>query len=193
MIVSKNNETARVTSGFYQGYRLAGIWNKGVYVPFANEEEVLFSTVKGYIVLTDGESPGDGTPAFDGAKVSDAQLIAGLKRVISNYEVVGMKEPFEAEVIFNESDVPYTDNEDNEFPFGFFAIEKAALPEGKQIKAKTINPITNEIVDSNAYILTELNVVYDEGTADEKTIEYYVLCGNVNVSGEGLVLYPVVE
>ena len=191
MIVSKNNETARVVSGFYQGYRLAGIWNKGVYIPFTKEKK--FSTVKGYIVLTDGESPGDGTPVFDGASVSDAQLIAGLKKVISNYEVVEEEKPFEAEVVFNETDVPYTDNKDNEFPFPFFAIEKAALPEGEQIKAYIPDPINGGIALSSSYNITELSVTYNEGTADEKVIEYYVLYSSANVSGDGVILYPKKE
>ena len=191
MIVSKNNETARVVSGFYQGYRLAGIWNKGVYIPFTKEKK--FSTVKGYIVLTDGESPGDGTPVFDGASVSDAQLIAGLKKVISNYEVVEEEKPFEAEVVFNETDVPYTDNKDNEFPFPFFAIEKAALPEGEQIKAYIPDPINGGITLSSSYKITELSVTYNEGIADEKVIEYYVLYSSANVSGDGVILYPKKE
>jgi hypothetical protein len=191
MIVSKNNETARVVSGFYQGYRLAGIWNKGVYIPFTKEKK--FSTVKGYIVLTDGESPGDGTPVFDGSSVSDAQLIAGLKKVISNYEVVEEEKPFETEVVFNETDVPYTDNEDNEFPFPFFAIEKAALPEGEQIKAYIPDPINGGISLSSSYKITELSVTYNEGTADEKVIEYYVLYSSANVSGDGVILYPKKE
>lgn len=191
MIVSKNNETARVVSGFYQGYRLAGIWNKGVYIPFTKEKK--FSTVKGYIVLTDGESPGDGTPVFDGASVSDAQLIAGLKKVISNYEVVEEEKPFEAEVVFNETDVPYTDNKDNEFPFPFFAIEKAALPEGEQIKAYIPDPINGGIALSSSYKITELSVTYNEGTVGEKVIEYYVLYSSANVSGDGVILYPKKE
>lgn len=191
MIVSKNNETARVVSGFYQGYRLAGIWNKGIYIPFTKEKK--FSTVKGYIVLTDGESPGDGTPVFDGASVSDAQLIAGLKKVISNYKVVEEKKPFETEVVFNETDVPYTDNKDNEFPFPFFAIEKAALPEGEQIKAYIPDPINGGIALSSSYKIIELSVTYNEGTADEKVIEYYVLYSSANVSGDGVILYPKKE
>ena len=196
MIVSKNNESVRVVSGFYQGYGLAGIWNKGVYVPFTNEEEILFSTVKGYVVLTDGESPGDGAPVFDGATVSKVQLMAGLKNCILNYNIVEMEKPFEAEVVFNETEVPYTANEDNEFPFGFFAIEKAALPDGATIDnivTKTINPINNEIVESNAYEIGELSVKYNEGEPEEKTIEYYVIIGKANVSGQGIILYPTVE
>ena len=191
MIVSKNNETARVVSGFYQGYRLAGIWNKGVYIPFTKVEK--FSTVKGYIILTDGESPGDGAPVFDGSSVLDTQLIAGLKKVISNYEVVEEEKPFETEVVFNETDVPYTDNEDNEFPFPFFAIEKAALPEGEQIKAYIPDPINGGISLSSSYKITELSVTYNEGTADEKVIEYYVLYSSANVSGDGVILYPKKE
>lgn len=189
MIVSKNNETARVVSGFYQGYRLAGIWNKGTYIPFASNK-VLFSTVKGYIVLTDGESPGDGTPVFDGASVSDAQLIAGIKNVISNYQVEEMEKPFEAEVVFNESEVPYTENEDSEFPFPFFAIEKSALPEGEQIKPYIPDPIHGGIILASSYKVTELNVTYNEGTENEKTVEYYILYSSTNVSGDGVILYP---
>jgi hypothetical protein len=188
MIVSKNNETARVVSGFYQGYKLAGIWNKGVYIPFASEEENLFSTVKGYIVLTDGESPGYGTPVFDGIKATDEQLIAGVKNVISNYEVVKMKKPFEAEVVFNESDVPFTDNAENEFPFAFFAIEKAALPDGKNIVPKIINPVANEIVASSYYKVAELNVDYDG-----ETVEYYVVYNSANLAGDNQILYPTAE
>ena len=97
-----------------------------------------------------------------------------------NFEAVKMSSPFDIEVNYKESEVAYV-NEDVEYPFAFFAVEKTAVKDTEKVvpKVKSVDGVS--LVESTSYRVGEMTV---------NGVDYYVMYNTSNITGEENIFYP---
>ena len=167
MTLTKGGESFALSAGYFKGENLVGIWNKGVYIPFS----VDFLTIKGYVILMEDVVENS---------LTDEVLLNAVKANAQNFEAVKMSNPFDIEVNYKESEVAYV-NENVEYPFAFFAVEKTAVKDTEKVvpKVKSVDGVS--LVKSTSYRVGEMTV---------NGVDYYVMYNTSNITGEENIFYP---
>lgn len=167
MTLAKGGESFALSAGYFKGENLVGIWNKGVYIPFSAG----FLTIKGYVILMEDVVENS---------LTDEVILNAVKANAQNFEAVKMSNPFDIEVNYKESEVAYV-NEDVEYPFAFFAVEKAAVKDTEKVvpKVKSVDGVS--LVESTSYRVGEMTV---------NGVDYYVMYNTSNITGEENIFYP---
>lgn len=167
MTLAKGGESFALSAGYFKGENLVGIWNKGVYIPFS----VGFLTIKGYVILMEDVVENS---------LTDEVILNAVKANAQNFEAVKMSNPFDIEVNYKESEVAYV-NENVEYPFAFFAVEKAAVKDTEKVvpKVKSVDGVS--LVKSTSYRVGEMTV---------NGVDYYVMYNTSNITGEENIFYP---
>ncbi len=167
MTLTKGGESFALSAGYFKGENLVGIWNKGVYIPFS----VDFLTIKGYVILMEDVVENS---------LTDEVLLNAVKANAQNFEAVKMSNPFDIEVNYKESEVTYV-NENVEYPFAFFAVEKSAVKDTEKVvpKVKSVDGVS--LVESTSYRVGEMTV---------NGVDYYVMYNTSNITGEENIFYP---
>ena len=167
MTLTKGGESFALSAGYFKGENLVGIWNKGVYIPFSAG----FLTIKGYVILMQDVVENS---------LTDEVILNAVKANAQNFEAVKMRSPFDIEVNYKESEVAYV-NEDVEYPFAFFAVEKAAVKDTEKVvpKVKSVDGVS--LVESTSYRVGEMTV---------NGVDYYVMYNTSNITGEENIFYP---
>ena len=167
MTLTKGGESFALSAGYFKGENLVGIWNKGVYIPFS----VDFLTIKGYVILMEDVVENS---------LTDEVILNAVKANAQNFEAVKMSSPFDIEVNYKESEVAYV-NENVEYPFAFFAVEKSAVKDTEKVvpKVKSVDGVS--LVKSTSYRVGEMTV---------NGVDYYVMYNTSNITGEENIFYP---
>ena len=167
MTLAKGGESFALSTGYFKGENLVGIWNKGVYIPFSAG----FLTIKGYVILMEDVVENS---------LTDEVILNAVKANAQNFEAVKMSNPFDIEVNYKESEVAYV-NENVEYPFAFFAVEKAAVKDTEKVvpKVKSVDGVS--LVKSTSYRVGEMTV---------NGVDYYVMYNTSNITGEENIFYP---
>lgn len=167
MTLAKGGESFALSAGYFKGENLVGIWNKGVYIPFS----VDFLTIKGYVILMEDVVENS---------LTDEVILNAVKANAQNFEAIKMSNPFDIEVNYKESEVAYV-NENVEYPFAFFAVEKAAVKDTEKVvpKVKSVDGVS--LVKSTSYRVGEMTV---------NGVDYYVMYNTSNITGEENIFYP---
>ena len=167
MTLAKSGESFALSAGYFKGENLVGIWNKGVYIPFSAG----FLTIKGYVILMEDVVENS---------LTDEVILNAVKANAQNFEAVKMGSPFDIEVNYKESEVAYV-NENVEYPFAFFAVEKAAVKDTEKVvpKVKSVDGVS--LVESTSYRVGEMTV---------NGVDYYVMYNTSNITGEENIFYP---
>lgn len=167
MTLAKGGESFTLSAGYFKGENLVGIWNKGVYIPFS----VDFLTIKGYVILMEDVVENS---------LTDEVILNAVKANAQNFEAVKMSSPFDIEVNYKESEVAYV-NENVEYPFAFFAVEKSAVKDTEKVvpKVKSVDGVS--LVKSTSYRVGEMTV---------NGVDYYVMYNTSNITGEENIFYP---
>lgn len=167
MTLTKGGESFALSAGYFKGKNLVGIWNKGVYIPFSID----FLTIKGYVILMEDVVENS---------LTDEVILNAVKANAQNFEAVKMSNPFDIEVNYKESEVAYV-NENVEYPFAFFAVEKAAVKDTEKVvpKVKSVDGVS--LVKSTSYRVGEMTV---------NGVDYYVMYNTSNITGEENIFYP---
>lgn len=167
MTLAKGGESFALSAGYFKGENLVGIWNKGVYIPFS----VGFLTIKGYVILMEDVVENS---------LTDEVILNAVKANAQNFEAVKMSSPFDIEVNYKESEVAYV-NENVEYPFAFFAVEKSAVKDTEKVvpKVKSVDGVS--LVKSTSYRVGEMTV---------NGVDYYVMYNTSNITGEENIFYP---
>ena len=167
MTLAKSGESFALSAGYFKGENLVGIWNKGVYIPFSAG----FLTIKGYVILMEDVVENS---------LTDEVLLNAVKANAQKFEAVKMSNPFDIEVNYKESEVAYV-NENVEYPFAFFAVEKAAVKDTEKVvpKVKSVDGVS--LVKSTSYRVGEMTV---------NGVDYYVMYNTSNITGEENIFYP---
>lgn len=167
MTLTKGGESFALSAGYFKGENLAGIWNKGVYIPFSID----FLTIKGYVILMEDVVENS---------LTDEVILNAVKANAQNFEAVKMSSPFDIEVNYKESEVAYV-NENVEYPFAFFAVEKSAVKDTEKVvpKVKSVDGVS--LVKSTSYRVGEMTV---------NGVDYYVMYNTSNITGEENIFYP---
>lgn len=167
MTLAKGGESFALSAGYFKGENLVGIWNKGVYIPFS----VDFLTIKGYVILTEDVVENS---------LTDEVLLNAVKANAQKFEAVKMSNPFDIEVNYKESEVAYV-NENVEYPFAFFAVEKTAVKDTEKVVPKVKGLDGVSLVESTSYRVGEMTV---------NGVDYYVMYNTSNITGEENIFYP---
>ena len=167
MTLAKGGESFALSAGYFKGVNLVGIWNKGVYIPFSAG----FLTIKGYVILMQDVVENS---------LTDEVILNAVKANAQNFEAVKMSSPFDIEVNYKESEVAYV-NEDVEYPFAFFAVEKAAVKDTEKVVPKVKGLDGVSLVESTSYRVGEMTV---------NGVDYYVMYNTSNITGEENIFYP---
>lgn len=167
MTLTKGGESFALSAGYFKGENLVGIWNKGVYIPFS----VDFLTIKGYVILTEDVVENS---------LTDEVLLNAVKANAQKFEAVKMSNPFDIEVNYKESEVAYV-NENVEYPFAFFAVEKTAVKDTEKVVPKVKGLDGVSLVESTSYRVGEMTV---------NGVDYYVMYNTSNITGEENIFYP---
>ena len=167
MTLAKGGESFALSAGYFKGENLVGIWNKGVYIPFS----VDFLTIKGYVILMEDVVENS---------LTDEVILNAVKANVQNFEVVKMSNPFDIEVNYKESEVAYV-NENVEYPFAFFAVEKSAVKDTEKVVPKVKGLDGVSLVESTSYRVGEMTV---------NGVDYYVMYNTSNITGEENIFYP---
>lgn len=167
MTLTKGGESFALSAGYFKGENLVGIWNKGVYIPFS----VDFLTIKGYVILMEDVVENS---------LTDEVLLNAVKANAQKFEAVKMSNPFDIEVNYKESEVAYV-NENVEYPFAFFAVEKAAVKDTEKVVPKVKGLDGVSLVESTSYRVGEMTV---------NGVDYYVMYNTSNITGEENIFYP---
>ena len=167
MTLAKGGESFALSAGYFKGKNLVGIWNKGVYIPFSID----FLTIKGYVILMEDVVENS---------LTDEVILNAVKANAQNFEAVKMSNPFDIEVNYKESEVAYV-NENVEYPFAFFAVEKAAVKDTEKVvpKVKSVDGVS--LVKSTSYRVGEMTI---------NGVDYYVMYNTSNITGEENIFYP---
>lgn len=167
MTLAKGGESFALSAGYFKGENLVGIWNKGVYIPFSAG----FLTIKGYVILMEDVVENS---------LTDEVILNAVKANAQKFEAVKMSNPFDIEVNYKESEVAYV-NENVEYPFAFFAVEKAAVKDTEKVvpKVKSVDGVS--LVKSTSYRVGEMTV---------NGVDYYVMYNTSNITGEENIFYP---
>ena len=167
MTLAKGGESFALSAGYFKGEKLVGIWNKGVYIPFSAG----FLTIKGYVILMEDVVENS---------LTDEVILNAVKANAQNFEAIKMSSPFDIEVNYKESEVTYV-NENVEYPFAFFAVEKAAVKDTEKVvpKVKSVDGVS--LVKSTSYRVGEMTV---------NGVDYYVMYNTSNITGEENIFYP---
>lgn len=167
MTLTKSGESFALSAGYFKGENLVGIWNKGVYIPFSAG----FLTIKGYVILMEDVVENS---------LTDEVILNAVKANAQKFEAVKMSNPFDIEVNYKESEVAYV-NENVEYPFAFFAVEKAAVKDTEKVvpKVKSVDGVS--LVKSTSYRVGEMTV---------NGVDYYVMYNTSNITGEENIFYP---
>ena len=167
MTLAKSGESFALSAGYFKGENLVGIWNKGVYIPFSAG----FLTIKGYVILMEDVVENS---------LTDEVLLNAVKANAQKFEAVKMSNPFDIEVNYKESEVAYV-NENVEYPFAFFAVEKTAVKDTEKVvpKVKSVDGVS--LVKSTSYRVGEMTV---------NGVDYYVMYNTSNITGEENIFYP---
>ena len=167
MTLAKGGESFALSAGYFKGENLVGIWNKGVYIPFSAG----FLTIKGYVILMEDVVENS---------LTDEVILNAVKANAQNFEAVKMSNPFDIEVNYKESEVAYV-NENVEYPFAFFAVEKSAVKDTEKVvpKVKSVDGVS--LVKSTSYRVGEMTV---------NGVDYYVMYNTSNITGEENIFYP---
>lgn len=167
MTLAKSGESFALSAGYFKGENLVGIWNKGVYIPFSAG----FLTIKGYVILMEDVVENS---------LTDEVLLNTVKANAQKFEAVKMSNPFDIEVNYKESEVAYV-NENVEYPFAFFAVEKSAVKDTEKVvpKVKSVDGVS--LVKSTSYRVGEMTV---------NGVDYYVMYNTSNITGEENIFYP---
>ena len=167
MTLTKSGESFALSAGYFKGENLVGIWNKGVYIPFSAG----FLTIKGYVILMEDVVENS---------LTDEVILNAVKANAQNFEAVKMSSPFDIEVNYKESEVAYV-NENVEYPFAFFAVEKTAVKDTEKVvpKVKSVDGVS--LVKSTSYRVGEMTV---------NGVDYYVMYNTSNITGEENIFYP---
>ena len=167
MTLAKGGENFALSAGYFKGENLVGIWNKGVYIPFSAG----FLTIKGYVILMEDVVENS---------LTDEVILNAVKANAQNFEAVKMSSPFDIEVNYKESEVAYV-NENVEYPFAFFAVEKTAVKNTEKVvpKVKSVDGVS--LVKSTSYRVGEMTV---------NGVDYYVMYNTSNITGEENIFYP---
>ena len=167
MTLTKGGESFALSAGYFKGENLVGIWNKGVYIPFSAG----FLTIKGYVILMEDVVENS---------LTDEVILNAVKANAQNFEAVKMSSPFDIEVNYKESEVAYV-NENVEYPFAFFAVEKSAVKDTEKVvpKVKSVDGVS--LVKSTSYRVGEMTV---------NGVDYYVMYNTSNITGEENIFYP---
>lgn len=167
MTLAKGGESFALSAGYFKGENLVGIWNKGVYIPFSAG----FLTIKGYVILMEDVVENS---------LTDEVILNAVKANAQNFEAVKMSSPFDIEVNYKESEVAYV-NENVEYPFAFFAVEKTAVKDTEKVvpKVKSVDGVS--LVKSTSYRVGEMTV---------NGVDYYVMYNTSNITGEENIFYP---
>lgn len=167
MTLTKGGESFALSAGYFKGENLVGIWNKGVYIPFSAG----FLTIKGYVILMEDVVENS---------LTDEVILNAVKANAQNFEAVKMSSPFDIEVNYKESEVAYV-NENVEYPFAFFAVEKTAVKNTEKVvpKVKSVDGVS--LVKSTSYRVGEMTV---------NGVDYYVMYNTSNITGEENIFYP---
>lgn len=167
MTLAKGGESFALSAGYFKGENLVGIWNKGVYIPFSAG----FLTIKGYVILMEDVVENS---------LTDEVILNAVKANAQNFEAVKMSSPFDIEVNYKESEVAYV-NENVEYPFAFFAVEKSAVKNTEKVvpKVKSVDGVS--LVKSTSYRVGEMTV---------NGVDYYVMYNTSNITGEENIFYP---
>ena len=167
MTLAKGGESFALSAGYFKGENLVGIWNKGVYIPFS----VDFLTIKGYVILMEDVVENS---------LTDEVILNAVKANAQNFEAVKTSNPFDIEVNYKESEVAYV-NENVEYPFAFFAVEKSAVKDTEKVVPKVKGLDGVSLVESTSYRVGEMTV---------NGVDYYVMYNTSNITGEENVFYP---
>ena len=167
MTLTKGGESFALSAGYFKGENLVGIWNKGVYIPFS----VGFLTIKGYVILMQDVVENS---------LTDEVILNAVKANAKNFEAVKMSNPFDIEVNYKESEVAYV-NENVEYPFAFFAVEKSAVKDTEKVVPKVKGLDGVSLVESTSYRVGEMTV---------NGVDYYVMYNTSNITGEENIFYP---
>lgn len=167
MTLTKGGESFALSAGYFKGENLVGIWNKGVYIPFS----VDFLTIKGYVILMEDVVENS---------LTDEVLLNAVKANAQKFEAVKMSNPFDIEVNYKESEVAYV-NENVEYPFAFFAVEKTAVKDTEKVVPKVKGLDGVSLVESTSYRVGEMTV---------NGVDYYVMYNTSNITGEENIFYP---
>lgn len=167
MTLTKGGESFALSAGYFKGENLVGIWNKGVYIPFS----VDFLTIKGYVILMEDVVENS---------LTDEVLLNAVKANAQKFEAVKMSNPFDIEVNYKESEVAYV-NENVEYPFAFFAVEKSAVKDTEKVVPKVKGLDGVSLVESTSYRVGEMTV---------NGVDYYVMYNTSNITGEENIFYP---
>ena len=167
MTLAKGGESFALSAGYFKGENLVGIWNKGVYIPFSAG----FLTIKGYVILMEDVVENS---------LTDEVILNAVKANAQNFEAVKMSSPFDIEVNYKESEVAYV-NENVEYPFAFFAVEKAAVKATEKVVPKVKGLDGVSLVESTSYRVGEMTV---------NGVDYYVMYNTSNITGEENIFYP---
>lgn len=167
MTLTKGGESFALSAGYFKGENLVGIWNKGVYIPFSID----FLTIKGYVILMEDVVENS---------LTDEVILNAVKANAQNFEAVKMSNPFDIEVNYKESEVAYV-NENVEYPFAFFAVEKAAVKDTEKVVPKVKGLDGVSLVESTSYRVGEMTV---------NGVDYYVMYNTSNITGEENIFYP---
>ncbi len=167
MTLAKDGESFALSAGYFKGENLVGIWNKGVYIPFS----VDFLTIKGYVILMEDVVENS---------LTDEVLLNAVKANAQKFEAVKMSNPFDIEVNYKESEVAYV-NENVEYPFAFFAVEKTAVKDTEKVVPKVKGLDGVSLVESTSYRVGEMTV---------NGVDYYVMYNTSNITGEENIFYP---
>lgn len=167
MTLAKGGESFALSAGYFKGENLVGIWNKGVYIPFSAG----FLTIKGYVILMEDVVENS---------LTDEVILNAVKANAQNFEAVKMSSPFDIEVNYKESEVAYV-NENVEYPFAFFAVEKSAVKDTEKVvpKVKSVDGVS--LVKSTSYRVGEMTV---------NGVDYYVMYNTSNITGEENIFCP---
>ena len=167
MTLAKGGESFALSAGYFKGENLVGIWNKGVYIPFSAG----FLTIKGYVILMQDVVENS---------LTDEVILNAVKANAQNFEAVKMSNPFDIEVNYKESEVAYV-NENVEYPFAFFAVEKTAVKNTEKVVPKVKGLDGVSLVESTSYRVGEMTV---------NGVDYYVMYNTSNITGEENIFYP---
>lgn len=167
MTLAKSGESFALSAGYFKGENLVGIWNKGVYIPFSAG----FLTIKGYVILMEDVVENS---------LTDEVILNAVKANAQNFEAVKMSNPFDIEVNYKESEVTYV-NENVEYPFAFFAVEKSAVKDTEKVVPKVKGLDGVSLVESTSYRVGEMTV---------NGVDYYVMYNTSNITGEENIFYP---
>lgn len=167
MTLAKGGESFALSAGYFKGENLVGIWNKGVYIPFS----VDFLTIKGYVILMEDVVENS---------LTDEVILNAVKANAQKFEAVKMSNPFDIEVNYKESEVAYV-NENVEYPFAFFAVEKTAVKDTEKVVPKVKGLDGVSLVESTSYRVGEMTV---------NGVDYYVMYNTSNITGEENIFYP---